>query len=146
MKKTNTPRLLMQVHPDQFAGPHIGIAFYKGWFPIFARLSNKLEYVGAGSIGFHWTQVKQKYGVGCFYWSYRGNPEATVTEQERARLVREIDALVDEAEHQTAVTCIACGAPGSRRQKRGYFLTLCDEHDVLFQRDEVTDFWYGPDE
>jgi len=56
------PEQLISALPYQFAGD-IGIEFYRGWMGIFSRLCFAIdEALGDDKRGFHWTQVKEKFG------------------------------------------------------------------------------------
>lgn len=90
-----------------------------GWEPLIRRLSEKLEAIIVAipepqRAQYCAAQVKEKFGTLRFYMA--GTNE-------------EIEAAIDEAEAESAVTCEVCGAPGAERtSKSGWISTLCEEH------------------
>ena len=88
-----------------------------GWEPLIRRLSEKLEpYIAAmeedPDMGRPCAdQVKEKYATLCYYMSHYDD---------------QIEAWIDEAEAESAVTCEKCGQPGVLRGK-GWLSTRCDE-------------------
>lgn len=59
-----TPIDLIASFPYQFAGENIGIEFYRGWMDLFSRLCFAIdEALGDDKRGFHWSQVKEKWGA-----------------------------------------------------------------------------------
>lgn len=59
------------------------------------------------------SQVKEKMGTLCFYYSGGDNY---------------INELVCTAESASSVTCDVCGAPGTKMQHRGWVQTRCQNH------------------
>lgn len=77
-----------------------------GWIPILDRLAEDLVKLG-------WdrdlSQVKEKFGTLRFY--INATSEA-------------MEARIDQAEDESAITCEECGAPG-KLQGTHWFVTLC---------------------
>lgn len=95
-----------------------GFECMAGWFPIIRDLSLKLEAIIAAMpeeerTQYRAMQVKEKFGTLRFYMT---------TETD------EMQALIDEAEEASAVTCECCGQPGKLRTQ-GWLFTLCDKCD-----------------
>lgn len=86
-----------------------GIEPGDGWFDIIMDLSQTLEPY-AISDGVRAEQVKEKFGVLCFYVS---------------NYVEPVEALIDAAEDASSRTCEDCGEPGTLRTG-GWMRTLCD--------------------
>ncbi len=83
-----------------------------GWYDLIFRLSEKLEVAITGLPECYADQVKEKFGTLRFYMSSSTD---------------EMEAWIDEAEAESAVTCEECGAPGKLRGK-GWLYTACDAH------------------
>jgi hypothetical protein len=67
------PRDLETRLPYMFQGNHLGIGICKGWYPIFSKLCQEIDLVmGDNKQGFHWVQVKEKFGAARFYWELDG--------------------------------------------------------------------------
>lgn len=63
-----TKEALQARFPYMFEGPHIGLDFHEGWMPILAAACEKVEAaLGPDKAGFHFTQIKEKYGSARFY-------------------------------------------------------------------------------
>jgi len=71
------------------------------------------------------TQIKEKFGNFRFY--YQGGDDY-------------IRGIVSMAEAMSALTCEECGHPGKKRNRKHWFLTLCDKHaeEQGFIQDEFT--------
>ncbi len=88
-----------------------------GWEPLIRRLSEKLEPLIAAlpeaeREHCRASQVKEKFGTLRFYMSASTD---------------EMDALISDAEDESARTCETCGAPGKLVGK-GWVKTACEEH------------------
>jgi hypothetical protein len=79
-----------------------------GWHPILARLEQQLNELDPD---YQVHQIKEKFGTLCFYW------EGDIPNG---------DAIVGEAEAESARTCELCGSHGNLRTKAGWLKTLCD--------------------
>lgn len=94
-----------------------------GWEPLIRKLSAKLEKLildlpEDDRKECCASQVKEKFGTLRFYMSSSN---------------KEMEALIDEAEAESAVTCEHCSAPGKLRQ-RSWWLTLCDTCDTEWEK------------
>lgn len=163
-----TPKELQNRYPYMFTGQHLGISVCKGWFPIFAKLCQDVDdLLGENKQGFHWVQVKEKFGSARFYWELdkvgtrlrfdvltstglqSGAVDTTGNDhsQNDNGLVAEIAKLEMAAEAATAGVCAACGEPGARHSN-AYFLTLCQTHAI--QREdparEGLDMWFAAED
>uniref|UniRef100_UPI001C4373DB hypothetical protein n=1 Tax=Variovorax sp. dw_308 TaxID=2721546 RepID=UPI001C4373DB len=107
-----------------FEGPHIGLIFYAGWLPDFARTCEKIAAVlEEDKRGFHFVQVKEKFGGARYYYSLGGKKRKILDEildvpgasqwktatQKGDRIAEEIDRLINAAQRQSGVTCMICG-------------------------------------
>lgn len=97
-------RSLLERIPDGW-GRWIGCG--RGWYPILARLEERLNQLDPD---YRVHQIKEKFGTLRFYW------EGDIPDG---------DAIVDEAEAESARTCELCGGPGRLRSKGGWLKTLC---------------------
>lgn len=154
-----TLKSLHERYPYQFAGKHIGISTTRGWLSIFAQLCADIDQLlGTDKRGFHWRQVKEKFGSGRAYWalgntagpqhvdlrgregvmSFVSDPSDSQHDAQTEQLVRSIAALVNAAMDKTCETCAVCGAPGITDQTGGYLLVLCPEHTAQRKKDPET--------
>lgn len=167
-----TPRELKARYPYQFAGPHIGLSFYKGWMPVFAQLCADIDVLlGPNKRGFHWAQLKEKLGSARWYCEMESllkpddldvdlthlsiaqaneRYERLTDPQERA-LQRRIYELKREAEARTQTACVVCGESAEIDRGTGHFLVLCPEHARQRRRGDMEPAWFtdeekGPDE
>ncbi|WP_155831681.1 hypothetical protein [Hylemonella gracilis] len=144
---------LQALYPYQFSKP-ADMDVAKGWMPIFAKLCADVDQtLGQDKLGFHWSQIKEKFGSARFYyrfgrrksgtrldiWTPQGvlsqeiSPKRKVrTEKDRSfqDISRAILQLTDAAQVATKNVCLACGAPGSPDVGEGYVLMLCPEHQA----------------
>jgi hypothetical protein len=153
-----TPKDLQAKYPYMWAGPNIGISIPKGWIMIFAELCEAIDQIlGDNKQGFIWTQVKEKFGAGRFYYGYgsrsspiridiiggekvtslTNNPRSSkpknATDQEKRDA---ISKLVNEAETMTGTSCICCGALGKRINSFSWLITLCDMHEQKYRANQ----------
>jgi hypothetical protein len=149
---TINPKQLKVRFAYQFSGQHLGRTFYRGWFPTLVKLCEDIDAVlGEDKRGFHWTQLKEKWGAARFYWNVEGyGPNlrldladaGTLTSVRRSdleagagsaqlSLVKRIDNLVRQAEHATLSRCIVCGQPAALSEEQPWVLALCEQHAEL---------------
>ena len=159
-----TPRELETRFPYMFQGKHLGIGICKGWFPIFSKLCQEIDILlGEDKQGFHWVQVKEKFGSARFYWDLDGTetplridiltpngpllfatkPTGGDQTPDNTQLVEQISELAITAESATARVCAACGEPGTRHSQE-YFLTLCSPHAAQYEGPprQNLDMWF----
>ena len=107
-------RRLLERIPDGW-GPWISCG--PGWYPILARIEERLSDLDPD---YGVNQIKEKFGTLRFYW------EGDILDG---------DAIVDEAEAESARTCELCGSHGSLRTKAGWLAEdsvrrLCDDEGI----------------
>lgn len=143
---------LQSRYPYQFKDPELGIAMAQGWVVVFAQLCADVDQVlGPDKRGFHWSQVKEKFGSARFYFQFEGRkpdlrldlqmPGGVLSQvlpmgQERPadqdrgfeQVQTEIRQLALRAERDTQRVCLVCGKEGSQDVEIGYVLVLCPEH------------------
>ncbi|MDM0001254.1 hypothetical protein QTI24_21790 [Variovorax sp. J22P240] len=126
-----------------FQGESISLEFHEGWLPIFREACEQIDDVlGENKRGFHWVQVKEKYGSARFYY-HLGTSRRLVVDfvdgqgghaliktrtKEGDSAADRIDAIVDHAEARTYTTCMVCGAAAQTEPYDGYYLTVCAAH------------------
>lgn len=135
-----TPKQLREQFPYQFTRDvDEWYSFPRGWFPVFANLCWQIDaLLGDDKRGFHWKQIKEKFGTARFYWAMEGHRPFNVDVIGVARLTTkppkgnalaaQIGELVRAAENATHTACIACGAPGALDRRYPWVLTLCETH------------------
>jgi hypothetical protein len=84
-----------------------------GWFKLLENLITKISSIDDYQ-KIKVIQVKEKFGTLRFY--YDGGYE----------IHDQVDDLINEAEEESAVTCEACGKPGTTNTD-GWISCLCDE-------------------
>ncbi|MDR3453337.1 MAG: hypothetical protein P4L96_11125 [Rhodoferax sp.] len=146
----STAQALKDRYPYMFAGKNIGFAIYRGWFEMFAQLCADIDAaLGENQRGFHWVQIKEKFGSYRLYYSMeRDVDDVSMTYEAvpgpghvglrpKAELAgavapaspaQRIRQLVNRAEDATTQMCMACGQPAEADCYDGYYLTLCKEH------------------
>lgn len=114
--------------------------------PILAGLCIEIDQLlGEHREVFHWTQIKEKFGSGRFYYAFGGaedlrvdlqlegslksfrtplSPEKKTTDLKK----KAISAIVSVAEQETARCCFVCGDPAKAGDFDGYLQTLCADH------------------
>lgn len=158
---------IQALYPYQFSNPVLGVEVAKGWMPVFAQLCTDIDnLLGADKFGFHWSQIKEKYGSARFYYRFQGRksgvrldihtpngvwsqhiPAERRIRTERDKTFQEIDQAVLKltmaAEVATQRMCLVCGQPGVADTELGYVMVLCPEHKA--QRRQPSglprDFW-----
>lgn len=153
-------------YPYQFNEPELGISMAKGWVVVFAQLCADVDQVlGQDKRGFHWSQVKEKFGSARFYFQFEGRkPDLRLdiqmpggvlsqvmpverrirTDQDRSfeQVKTEIGRLAMLAEVATKRVCLVCGKEASQDAGTGYVLVLCPEHREQRQQPEgLPPFW-----
>jgi hypothetical protein len=147
-----TPREIRARFPYMFDGPNIGITIHRGWIELFANVCVEVDVIlYTDKRGFHWTQVKEKFGMARWYWTMdvdpsetsvrqavkfsEFNPDGTVTrlnpDDQKLTLtsiVDRIDAAIEAGQALTHAACICCGAPGQNDEFNGLYLVMCSEH------------------
>ena len=90
-----------------------------GWEPIIRRAAEKIEAAilklpAKKQKSVTSAQVKEKFGVLRWYMT----PKSKAVDAA-------IGAAIHEAGRESAVTCETCGAPGTTKGTKGWYLTLC---------------------
>lgn len=157
----NTIKQLQDRFPYMFEGQNIGISIARGWEGLFVHLCEDIDkLLGPDKQGFHWVQVKEKFGSARFYWTMKnrspsvrvdiisesGVVASLVTRGDGRKpqsLDQEIAALVDKATDMTWEMCIVCGKPGAANDDEPYVLVLCPDHaaDRRARKLKPTQIW-----
>lgn len=113
---------LMARFPYQFKDQEsIDICVARGWALVFTKFCEDLDAITNDDprglhYGFHWTQVKEKFGVARLHWEVSGPRERS-------------NALISAAQRQLSEICIICGtAPANIDHSGGYLLNFCEHH------------------
>ncbi len=103
-----------------FEGPNVGIDLYDGWLPTIAGVCDAVDkLLGTDKAGFHFSQLKEKYGSARIYW------ESKILDRE---VEKGITRLIDDAEKATESLCMVCGASAEIKKYGGWFACLCEVH------------------
>ena len=136
------PKELRARYPYQFQGPQISMSFSRGWFCLFARLCADIDQaLGEDKRGFHWTQVKEKFGAARL--SFQLAPGVA---EHQPEFVRHLLDLATTAEVASQTVCVACGKPGSISPSSRWMLALCDQHHKERASGVLTSIWFAEDE
>ncbi len=81
-----------------------------GWYPILARLNERLEEI---ALDYQVLQIKEKLGTLSFHLGIGENQVGK--------------AAVAEAEAESARTCERCRSPGHLRIRNSWYRTVCDD-------------------
>jgi len=144
----------------QFAGRNIGFSIANGWLPEFETLCTQIDQLlGDDKMGFHWVQLKEKFGSARYYWemdeyqpgiridfmstkgviSMSSPPEISMDSIKV--LAEKIDKMINMATAKTQDHCICCGAPGKLDRHGGYHLILCEDHSDIRKKNGDLDIW-----
>lgn len=154
------PKQLRARFPYMFAGKNIGFDLARGWFPAFVKLCEDIDaLLGDDEHGFHWVQLKEKFGSARYYWEMAGNTArlhlSLVSEDgvlevgpsdPKGSLAARIQRLVNEATDATRSCCIVCGEPATLDQSQPYVLMLCAHHTMQRQQGELDSPWFSEEE
>ncbi len=159
-----TLKLIKQLYPYQFEGKHLDLSIAKGWLPEFAELCKNVdELLGENKRGFHWVQLKEKFGSARYYWSIDGKddsfrvdvfePKKVVSfemsptgKKDQQDLFDHLSKIIRSAEAATNDHCIACGALGKVDKQDGYLLVLCETHTKNRSAGDDFDIWPNEDD
>lgn len=153
-------------YPYQFSEPRLGIAMAKGWVVVFAQLCADVDHaLGQDKRGFHWSQVKEKFGSARFYFEFAGRqpdlrldlhtpdgllsqvvPSERQVRSDDDRSFEQVNAEIRQlalaAEAATRRVCLVCGKEGHQDVDGGYALVLCPEHQSQRREPQgLPNFW-----
>ena len=125
-----------------FAGPHIGLDIYRGWFHDFAQACEQIDALLVNDkIGFHFSQIKEKYGWSRYYFdtdranlmriSTRdgdGIVESIFGLKDEHDIEKQIASILSDAEQKSMHKCINCSGPAEIRKVHAMLLCVCDAH------------------
>jgi hypothetical protein len=138
----NNPKALKARYPYQFAGEQISMSYARGWFHLFSHLCADIdEALGEDKRGFHWTQVKEKFGAARLYFKL-----APGVSDEEPELVQRLLSLKNAVEASSQKTCVACGRPGRIYPDMGWMLAVCDLHHQAHAAGTLGSIWFEEDE
>jgi hypothetical protein len=98
-----------------------GIDIVAGWREVLERLLERLEMAIAAQPGderdrFRVLQIKEKYGRLTVYLASEGTPE--------------MEAALEAATEESALTCEVCGASGRLAKREAWWSTRCGAHET----------------
>lgn len=135
-----------------FAGKALELVMLAGWHAPFAQLCQDIDAaLVEDKQGFHWVQLKEKFGQPRWYWEMQGEegpqgdlwldlqtgvpaqpgelaPRMTLRKKVPGEMRARIRAMVDGATDACAQRCMDCGADATRHVIRGWVMTLCEAH------------------
>lgn len=111
---------LIKRFPYMFSGRNIGLDVAEGWGEVFTKLCEDIDtLLGDDKRGFHWLQLKEKFGSARFYHQHDSGDD---------EVYWKLDELIGTAEDKTSSMCYYCGQPGEADTQLGWVLVLCKEH------------------
>ena len=149
---------LLAAYPYMFKGEALGLALHRGWYPTFAKLCADIdELLGEDKRGFHWVQLKEKFGAARWYAHYelkegeRGGVQFSVQQEDGSMKPIDpnlsavtINGLINQAQAATAMQCVVCGGPAKVASQGGWYLCLCQGHsDALAQGRKLPSFEFA---
>ena len=104
----------------------------EGWTNTFIpKMKQELaDVLGSYVYDFDVLQIKDKYGMMRFYWSWADRDYNTAEEQDRNELTNKIETIINKYEVLSANTCVVCGNPAVKMTS-GWILPVCREHEHL---------------
>lgn len=146
-------RVLKARFPYQFEGARLGLYLCAGWMDLFEKLCEGIDQaLGEHKRGFHWDQIKEKYGSARFYFQLgalpadlrmdlhtekgllskvvpgEDRPGSPKLSEDQVSLVKRLRKLTIEAEMATQNGCAVCGRAGDLDRSQPWIMVLCDEH------------------
>jgi len=157
-----TPKELQKAFTYMFVEKGcLGYCVSLGWFPVFGALCRTIDVeLGHEKGGFHWVQLKEKFGSPRWYYEFEqpqndthidsmmpneqpiafSNEEPCEHPAEKA-----VRMLIKKANAAASAQCIVCGAPGEIDRQGGYCLMLCSHHLAMRKRNrDGLKIWFAP--
>lgn len=137
--------------PYQFERLAPDVEFFPGWCAALARACEQIDAtLGDDKRGWHWTQIKEKFGVARLYYRFGWSKTPTLRLDIAARdsiaslhfldapddsVAVHIHTIVSEAEACTASQCMVCGGLARSKLYEGWWATLCERHPPFKGKD-----------
>lgn len=104
----------------------------EGWTDTFIPKMKKelADVLGSYVYDFDVLQIKDKYGMMRFYWSWTDRDYNIEEEQDRNELTNKIEAIINKYEVLSSNTCVVCGCPAIKMTS-GWVMPVCPEHEYL---------------
>jgi hypothetical protein len=128
--------------PYMFAGPKVGMEYYKGWFPDFVDLCFEVDaLLGDYRPYFYWNQMKEKFG-GCriycgfherpygIYSAAEGDEGEYVIPEPLKRIRAELWKRIEATAAKMNAKCCVCGETAKTQSHDGWIGTLCGYHNI----------------
>lgn len=110
---------------------YFGFEIGKGWYPLLYELCEKLDVVCQPyGIFLEFTQIKEKFGSGRFYYQTSANPyfePDESTEERRKTALQIIGDLISEYENKADKICASTGKYYSYKITTGWVSDVCLE-------------------
>jgi hypothetical protein len=138
-----SPAKLKAMYPYMFDKKNIGLSFAHGWIDLIAGVCSEIDTrLGEDKRGFHWIQIKEKFGSLRLHCGYGRNKRSVELDQLKHR----IGQLLIETQDKSDTMCITCGRPGKIDKTGGYLLVLCPEHTEQRKIGRLGSIWFGENE
>lgn len=138
----NTPKELKARYPYQFEGQTISMSFARGWFPVFAQICTSIDHaLGDDKRGFHWSQIKEKFGAARLYFQLSSGMS-----DQHPELMQQLLEMKVKAEVRSQHLCSVCGQQGAIEQGTNWMLALCDLHRNELAEGKPLSIWFSEDD
>lgn len=148
---------LVKAYPYMFTEKTLERTVFVGWYEPFAELCCSIDAaLGEDKHGFHWVQLKEKFGQPRWYWEladetgmqgdlfldlHLGDPLDSIAPRKRISFRKEVPgelrarirALVDAATDACARRCRVCGEDALGYVIHGWVHILCKTHAEQLQ-------------
>lgn len=124
-----------------FASPNLGLDIYRGWLPDFIDACEQIDVVlGGDKRGFHWRQIKEKYGFARYYFRTDsvhpmrlsisdGKGVYEITKGlDGHEIEQQIAQICSNAEQASLTKCIVCGDTAAIKTYAGWAVCACEKH------------------
>jgi hypothetical protein len=129
---------IQAMYPYQFGGPNMGISVANGWLACVEQLCLNIDLaLGENKHGFHWTQIKEKFGSARFHYQTTSTKDRAADKAVTDQINRQISITMAAINH----ICIVCGEPGSPDHSDDYTLLLCPKHKQARLAGEKLNIW-----
>jgi hypothetical protein len=118
---------IQAMYPYQFGGPKIGISLANGGLVLVEQLCLNIDLaLGENKRGFHWTQIKEKFGSARFHYQSTSTKDRAADKAVTEKINQQISSAMAAINHM----CIVCGepVPGSPDHSDDYTSLLCPKH------------------
>lgn len=103
-----------------------------GWTDTFIPKMKKelADVLGSYVYDFDVLQIKDKYGMMRFYWSWADRDYNEAEDHDKSELTNKVNKIINKYEVISANTCMVCGKTAIKMTS-GWIMPVCAEHEHL---------------